>query len=101
MIECSSDGSDIIEINDEVDVDSENSHSHSSSSYRTIDPSGMSPSKVMRLSNGNNNGMNGGHFTCQNGEAGKEYELKLNGQVKGNLDANSNGKTDDSITLID
>jgi hypothetical protein len=55
----------------------------------------------MRLSNGNNNGMNGGHFTCQNGEAGKEYELKLNGQVKGNLDANSNGKTDDSITLID
>ena len=99
VVECSSDDSDIIEINDEID--SENNNSHSSSAFNPVDCSEKSPSKVMRLSNGN--GMNGVHSHFHNGEVDRESELKMNGQVNkgGNQDENSNGKADDSITLID
>ncbi len=95
MIECSSDGSDIIEIND--DVESENSYSNSS--FKPLLE--KSPSKVMRVNNGDP--VNGGHTNGHSCEISKEIELKMNGHVKnsGNQEQISNGKADDSITLID
>jgi len=55
----------------------------------------------MRVNNGDP--VNGGHTNGHSCEISKEIELKMNGHVKdsGNQEQISNGKADDSITLID